>query len=78
MAIGDKPTLAVINAAASAPMAVAEALLNVVALHIEDRQERMKLSANWMSAINHPGEGAAIYEAVERVTKFCTKLGIRR
>jgi len=76
MAIGEKPTLALIDAAASARMAVAEALLNIAASHIEGRQERIKLSANWMSAINHPGEGAAIYEAVEQVTKFCIELGI--
>lgn len=76
MAIGEKPTLALINAAASARMAVAEALLNVAASHTEERHERIKLSANWMSAINHPGEGAAIYEAVEQVTKFCIRLGI--
>ena len=76
IAIGEKPTLALINAAASARMAVAEALLNVAASHIEERQKRIKLSANWMSAIHHPGEGAAIYEAVEQVTKFCIELGI--
>lgn len=76
MAIGEKPTLALISAAASARMAVAEAILNVAAAHIEGRQERIKLSANWMSAINHPGEGAAIYEAVEQVTKLCIELGI--
>ena len=76
IAIGEKPTLALINAAASARMAVAEALLNVAASHIEERQKRVKLSANWMSAIHHPGEGAAIYEAVEQVTKFCIELGI--
>ena len=76
IAIGEKPTLALIDAASSARMAVAEALLNIAASHIEDRQERIKLSANWMSAINHPGEGAAIYEAVEQVSKFCIELGI--
>ena len=76
IAIGEKPTLALINPAASARMAVGEALLNVAASRIEARQERIKLSANWMSAINHPGEGAAIYEAVEQVTEFCKKLSI--
>ena len=54
--ISEKPTLALIDAATSARTAMAEALLNNAASHIEDRLERIKLSANWISAIYHPGE----------------------
>lgn len=59
MAIGEKPTIALISPAASARMAVGEALMNIAAAHLQDRLERLVLSANWMAASKHPGEGAA-------------------
>jgi phosphoribosylformylglycinamidine synthase len=77
MAIGEKPTLALISPASSARMAVAEALMNLTAADLPDRLHEVKLSANWMSASSHPGEGAAIYEAVEAIgMELCPKLGI--
>lgn len=77
MAMGEKPTLALISAGASARMAVAESLMNIIAADIEDRLSKVKLSANWMSASSHPGEGAAIYEAVEAIgMELCPELGI--
>jgi len=76
-AMGEKPTLALISPAASARMAVAESLLNLGAADILDGLERTKLSANWMAAVNHPGEGAALYEAVHAIgEELCPKLGI--
>jgi phosphoribosylformylglycinamidine synthase len=77
MAMGEKPTLALISPASSARMAVAEALMNLTAADLPDRLHEVKLSANWMSASSHPGEGAAIYEAVEAIgMELCPKLGI--
>ncbi|KAK2861075.1 hypothetical protein FQN49_004565 [Arthroderma sp. PD_2] len=77
MAMGEKPTLALISPAASARMAVAESLMNIAAADLPGRLSRVRLSANWMSATNHPGEGAAIYEAVEAIgLDLCPKLGI--
>lgn len=77
MAMGERPALALISPAASARMAVAEALMNIAAADLVDRLSRVKLSANWMSASSHPGEGAAIYEAVEAIgLDLCPKLGI--
>lgn len=77
MAMGERPTLALISPAASARMAVAESLMNIAAADLVDRLNHVKLSANWMSASNHPGEGAAIYEAVEAIgMDLCPKLGI--
>ncbi|KAL5335180.1 CobB/CobQ-like glutamine amidotransferase domain-containing protein [Aspergillus crustosus] len=77
MAMGEKPTLALISPGASARMAVAESLLNLAAADLVDRLSRVKLSANWMSASSHPGEGAAIYEAVEAIgMQLCPDLGI--
>ncbi|KAI5813061.1 CobB/CobQ-like glutamine amidotransferase domain-containing protein [Pyronema omphalodes] len=77
MAMGEKPTLALISPAASARMAVAESLMNLIAADVQDSISRVRLSANWMAAGNHPGEGAALYEAVEAIgMDLCPKLGI--
>lgn len=77
MAMGEKPTLALISAGASARMAVAESLLNIAAASIPNRLKRIRLSANWMAASSHPGEGAALYEAVEAIgMELCPELGI--
>ncbi|ORY57276.1 CobB/CobQ-like glutamine amidotransferase domain-containing protein [Pseudomassariella vexata] len=67
MAMGEKPTLALIDAAASARMAVAESLLNLGAADILGDLRRVKLSANWMAAVNHGQEGVALYEAVKAI-----------
>ena len=76
MAMGEKPTLALISASASAKMAVAESLLNVFAADVPSL-EHVKLSANWMSAASHPGEGAKLYEAVEAIgLDLCPELGV--
>ncbi|RPB27006.1 phosphoribosylformylglycinamidin [Terfezia boudieri ATCC MYA-4762] len=77
MAMGEKPTIALISPSASAKMAVAESLLNLAAADIKDGLERVRLSANWMAAGGHPGEAAALYEAVEAVgMEFCPELGV--
>lgn len=77
MAMGEKPTLALISPAASARMAVAESLMNLGAADILDDLKRVKLSANWMAAVNHPGEGAALYEAVRAIgMDLCPRLGV--
>ena len=71
----EKPTLALISPAASARMAVAESLLNIAAADV--LLERVCLSANWMAAAKHPGEAAALYEAVEAIgMELCPELGI--
>ena len=61
--------------AASARMAVAESLLNIAAADVT--LERVALSANWMAAVGHPGEAAALYEAVEAIgMHLCSELGV--
>lgn len=38
---------------------------------------RVKLSANWMAAVNHPGEGAELYDAVKAIgIDLCPRLGV--
>ncbi len=77
MALGEKPTIALVNPAASARMAVAEALLNIAPAHLVDGLKRIRLSANWMTSINSPGEAAAIYEAVHAIAMvLCPDLDI--
>ncbi|KXN74678.1 phosphoribosylformylglycinamidine synthase [Conidiobolus coronatus NRRL 28638] len=76
MAMGERTPLALISPAASARMAVAESVTNLAAASIE-RIDQIRLSANWMCAANHPGEGAALYEAVQAIgMELCPALGI--
>lgn len=75
--MGEKPTIALISPGASSRMAVAESLLNLAAADLQDGLPRVRLSANWMAAANHPGEGAALYEAVHAIgEELCGKLGV--
>ncbi len=76
MAMGERTPLAVLNAAASARMAVGEALTNLAAARV-DQLGFVKLSANWMAAAGAPGEDARLYEAVKAVgAELCPALGI--
>ena len=76
MAMGERTPLAVAHAAASARMAVAEALTNLAAADVERLQD-VKLSANWMAAVDVPGQDAALYEAVRAVgMELCPALGV--
>ena len=75
-AVGERTPLALINPAASARMAVGEAITNIAAALIIDIGE-IKLSANWMAAAGHPGEDAGLYDAVHAVgIELCPQLGI--
>jgi len=76
MALGERTPLAVLDAAASARMAVGEALTNLLSVGIEGLS-RVKLSANWMAAAGAPGQDAALYAAVHAVgMELCPALGL--
>jgi phosphoribosylformylglycinamidine synthase len=76
MAMGERTPLAVLNAAASARMAIGEAITNIAAASIESIR-RIRLSANWMSSASHEGEGALLYDAVQAVgLDMCPRLGL--
>ena len=76
MAMGERPPVALIDPAASARLAVAEAITNLAAAPIAKLGD-IKLSANWMSAADHPGENQALYDAVHAVgMELCPALGI--
>ncbi len=76
MALGERSPVALIDAAAAARLAVGEALTNLAAAAIPDTHQ-VVLSANWMAAAGHPGEDAALYEAVRAVgLELCPALDI--
>ncbi|WP_455922354.1 phosphoribosylformylglycinamidine synthase [Pseudomonas putida] len=76
MAMGERTPLALLDAPASARMAVGETLTNIAASSIAKMSD-IKLSANWMSAAGHPGEDARLYDAVKAVgMELCPELGI--
>jgi len=76
LAIGERSPIAVIDAAASARMAIGEALTNIAAARIR-RLPDVTLSANWMASAGTEGEDAALFRAVEAVgLHLCPALGI--
>jgi len=76
MAIGERTPIALLHHAASARMAVGEALTNIAAANIGSISD-IKLSANWMSAIGYEGEDAGLFAAVKAIgTELCPALGI--
>jgi phosphoribosylformylglycinamidine synthase len=76
MSLGERAPVALLDFAASGRLAVGEALTNIAPTQI-GALNRIKLSANWMSAAGHPGEDAGLYEAVKAVgEELCPTLGL--
>jgi len=76
MAMGERTPVAVIDAAASARMAVGEAITNLAAAPIAQLGD-IRMSANWMAAAGHAGEDKNLYDAVKAVgMELCPALGI--
>ncbi len=76
MAVGERTPLALLNPAASARMAVTEAITNLMGAGISSLSE-LKLSANWMAASSSPGEFQALFEAVKAIgVELCPDLDI--
>ncbi len=76
MAMGERTPVAIIDAAQSARLAVAEAITNLMAADVRAITD-IRLSANWMAAAGHPGEDQKLYEAVAAIgMDFCPQLGI--
>jgi phosphoribosylformylglycinamidine synthase len=76
MAMGERSPVALIDGPASARMAVGEALTNLLSADVAPLAA-VKLSANWMAAVGHPGEDAGLYDAVRAVgLELCPALGI--
>ena len=76
MALGERTPVALLDSAAAARLAVAEAITNIAAADVA-QLSAIKLSANWMAAAGEPGEDAALYAAVRAVgMELCPALGI--
>ena len=76
MAVGERTPVALLNPAASARLAVAEAITNLAGVGLSQLSD-IKLSANWMAASSHPGEYQALFEAVKTVgMELCPQLDI--
>lgn len=76
MAVGERTPLAVVNAVASARMAVGEVITNMAGAAIEKLSD-IKLSANWMAAAGEGQENQKLFDAVHAVgMEFCPALGM--
>ncbi len=74
MALGERPPVALLDAAASARLAIGEALLNLASAGVDLADVR--LSANWMAAAGSPGEDANLHRAVSAASELCVALGV--
>ncbi|MFV2004274.1 MAG: phosphoribosylformylglycinamidine synthase [Gammaproteobacteria bacterium] len=76
MAMGERTPVALLDGPASARMAIAESITNIMAASIEKISD-IKLSANWMAPAGHPGEDAILYDTVKTVgMEICPQLGL--
>ena len=75
LSIGEKPTIALTNPAASMRMALAEALTNMTGVVVKGLNY-IQLSANWMAASGEEEQDLALREGVEALSKMCVDLKI--
>lgn len=74
MAMGERTPVAILDGPASARLAVAESITNLMSASI-DKLSDVKLSANWMAPAGHPGEDAVLYDTVKAVgMEICPEL----
>jgi phosphoribosylformylglycinamidine synthase len=76
MAVGERTPVAIRHGPASARLAVAEAVTNILAADIAALGD-IRLSANWMAAAGFDNDDADLYAMVQAVgMEFCPALGI--
>lgn len=73
--IGTQPIKGLISASAGARMSVAEAISNLVFVHISQLED-VKCSGNWMWAAKLAGEGAKMYDTCADMCQLMNDLGI--
>ncbi|TAH40842.1 MAG: phosphoribosylformylglycinamidine synthase, partial [Betaproteobacteria bacterium] len=74
-AMGERTSVACIDAPASGRMAIGESITNIAAADIAGIGD-VKLSANWMAAAGHRGEDARLFDTVKAVSEFCIAAGL--
>ncbi|QFR38899.1 phosphoribosylformylglycinamidine synthase [Candidatus Gracilibacteria bacterium 28_42_T64] len=72
---GEKSPCMIVNPEAGARLSIAEMLMNMMCAGITDIKH-VKCSVNWMWAPKKPGEGAALYDAVNSMSQFMPLLGV--
>ena len=75
LSIGEKPTLAISNPAASMRMSLAEALTNMAGVVIKGLNY-VQVSANWMAASGDNREDLALRKGVEALSKIAVDLNV--
>ncbi len=76
LAMGERPAVALLSAAASARLCIAEVITNLMGAPIAAITD-IKMSCNWMAAPSEAGEGVALYRAVHAVgMELAPALGI--
>ncbi len=75
MAMAERAPLAVIDAQASARIALGEVVTNLASAPIAALSD-IKLSANWMAACGEDKEDVALYDAVQALSDVCVSLGL--
>jgi phosphoribosylformylglycinamidine synthase len=76
MAMAERAPVALLSSADAARIAVGEAITNLAAAPIGELSH-IRLSANWMAAVDHDGEDAALFDAVHALAEdLCPELGI--
>jgi phosphoribosylformylglycinamidine synthase len=88
MSIGERPPVALLDAAAASRLAIGEAITNLAGAPIgvagrnpgeplgSGDLSAIKLSCNWMAAAGHPGEDARLYAGVRAAAETAVALGI--
>ena len=75
-AMGERTPIALLHPAASARMAIGEALTNLMAAPVQHLSD-ISLSANWMAACDFSADAISLYDAVQAVgMELCPALGI--
>ena len=75
VAVGEQPIKGLIDAAAMARMAIAEAMTNIMWAKLSAIED-IKASGNWMYAAKLPGEGAKMWDACVAMRDGLMKLGV--
>lgn len=76
MSVGERTPMALLDGPASARIAIAEAITNLLAAPVSQLSD-IRLSANWMCAAGHGDNDAVLYDTVAAVgMEFCPDLGI--
>ena len=76
MSMGERTPVAILDGPASARLAIAESITNLLAAPVAKLSD-IKLSANWMAPAGHRNDDATLYDMVKTVgMEFCPALGI--